>query len=152
MAEQIVEVVRGTVVESRHRVHAAVVDAAGLLRASAGDPEMVTFIRSAAKPFQALPVIAEGAMERFGITLEEISVICGSHSGEARHVDAVTSILRRIGLEIAMWLIWANMMRFPPGTLRSPPRRGRGRAAAPRIRRVRPAHRRGAPVGNQRQT
>ena len=99
MAEQNVEVVRGTVVESRHRVHAAVVDAAGLLRASAGDPEMVTFVRSAAKPFQALPVIAEGAMERFGITLEEVSVMCGSHSGESRHVDAVTSILRRIGMD-----------------------------------------------------
>lgn len=99
MAEQVVEVVRGTIIESRHRVHAAVVDAAGQVRASAGDPEMITFIRSAAKPFQALPVIAEGAMDRFGITLEEIAVACGSHSGEARHLAAVTSILRRIGLD-----------------------------------------------------
>jgi L-asparaginase II len=99
MGEAVVEVVRGTVVESRHRVHVAVVDAAGLMRASAGEPEMVTFIRSAAKPFQALPVISEGAMDRFGITLEEIAVACGSHSGEPRHVEAVTAILRRIGLD-----------------------------------------------------
>ena len=99
MGEAVVEVVRGTVVESRHRVHAAVVDAAGLVRASTGEPEMVTFIRSAAKPFQALPVISEGAMDRFGISLEEIAVACGSHSGEPRHVEAVTSILRRIGLD-----------------------------------------------------
>jgi L-asparaginase II len=99
MSEQVVEVVRGTVVESRHRVHAAVVDAAGLVRASAGDPEKVTFIRSAAKPFQAIPVIAEGAMDRFGITLDEIAVMCGSHSGEERHISAVTSILGRIGLD-----------------------------------------------------
>jgi L-asparaginase II len=99
MPEAVVEVVRGTVVESSHRVHAAVVDAAGLVRASTGDPDRVTFIRSAAKPFQALPVIAEGAMDRFGITLEEIAVACGSHSGEARHIEAVTSILRRVGLD-----------------------------------------------------
>lgn len=99
MGEAVVEVVRGAVVESRHRVHVAVVDAAGVVRASAGDAELVTFVRSAAKPFQALPVISEGAMDRFGITLEEIAVICGSHSGEPRHVAAVTSILRRIGLD-----------------------------------------------------
>lgn len=99
MAEQVVEVVRGTVVESIHRVHAAVVDAEGQMRASAGDPERATFIRSAAKPFQALPLIADGAMERFGISLEEIAVVCGSHAGEPRHIAAVTSILRRIGLD-----------------------------------------------------
>lgn len=99
MSEQVVEVVRGAAVESRHRVHAAVVDAAGLVRASAGDPEMITFVRSAAKPLQALAVIAEGAMDRFGFTLDEIAVICGSHSGEARHISAVTSILSRIGMD-----------------------------------------------------
>lgn len=99
MAEPVVEMVRGTVVESQHRVHAAVVDAEGRIRASVGDPDLVTFIRSAAKPFQALPVISDGAMDRFGVTLEELAVACGSHSGEARHVRVVTSLLQRIGLD-----------------------------------------------------
>jgi L-asparaginase II len=99
MTEQVVEVVRGVVVESRHRVHAAVIDADGRLRATAGDPEMTTFIRSAAKPFQALPVVSDGAMDRFGITLEELALCCGSHSGEARHVDGVHSVLAKIGLD-----------------------------------------------------
>lgn len=99
MSEQVVEVVRGAVVESRHRVHAVVVDAAALVRASAGDPDLVTFMRSAAKPFQALPVVEDGAMDRFGITLPEIAVMCGSHSGEARHIEAVSSILARIGVD-----------------------------------------------------
>ena len=99
MAEQVVEVVRGAIVESRHRVHVAVVDAGGRLRASAANPDLVTFVRSAAKPFQALPIISEGAMDRFGVTLEELAVACGSHSGEKRHVDAVTSLLQRIGLD-----------------------------------------------------
>lgn len=99
MGEAVVEVVRGTVVESLHRVHVAVVDAAGTMRASAGEPERVTFIRSAAKPFQALPIVSEGVLDRFGVTLEELAVACGSHSGEPRHVEAVTSLLRRIGLD-----------------------------------------------------
>jgi L-asparaginase II len=90
---------RGAVVESRHRIHAAIVDAEGRIRASAGDPGLVSFIRSAAKPFQAMPLVADGALDRFGITLEELAVACGSHSGEPRHVAAVESILRKVGLD-----------------------------------------------------
>jgi L-asparaginase II len=99
MTDQVVEIVRGRVVESRHRVHAAVVDAEGRTRASVGDPELMTFIRSAAKPFQALPIVADGAMDRFGITLEELALCCGSHSGQPAHVEVARSILRRIGLD-----------------------------------------------------
>jgi L-asparaginase II len=99
MSEASVEIYRGAVVESRHRIHAAVVDAGGRLRASAGDPDLVTYIRSAAKPFQAVPLVADGALDRFGISLEELAVACGSHEGSARHVAAASSILRKIGLD-----------------------------------------------------
>ncbi|HKV71189.1 MAG TPA: asparaginase, partial [Gemmatimonadales bacterium] len=61
-----VELVRGSIVESRHEVHAAVVDGDGKLVASAGDPDYVTFWRSAAKPFQAMPIVADGAADHFG--------------------------------------------------------------------------------------
>jgi L-asparaginase II len=97
--EGYVEVVRHGVVESRHRVHAAVVDSGERLRASLGDPDRVTFLRSAAKPFQALPVVADGAMDRFGIALEELAICCGSHSGEPRHLEVAGSLLRRLGLD-----------------------------------------------------
>lgn len=96
--ESVVEVTRGAVVESRHRVHVAVVDADGTLRAFSGDPEQVTFWRSAAKPFQALPVVDDGAFERFGITPRELALCCGSHSGTAAHVRAAESLLERIGV------------------------------------------------------
>src|SRR5438132_8000893 len=56
-----VEQIRGGVVESSHTVHAAVVDREGRLVARAGDPDLVTFWRSAAKPFQALPLVVDGA-------------------------------------------------------------------------------------------
>jgi len=97
--EHVVEVVRGAVVESRHRIHAVVVDAEGRRRAWAGDPELLTYFRSAAKPFQALPLVADGAIDRFGLTLEELAVCCGSHSGQPAHVEAAAAILRKVGME-----------------------------------------------------
>ncbi|HEX6373696.1 MAG TPA: asparaginase [Longimicrobium sp.] len=96
--ESVVEVMRGPVVESRHRVHVAVVDADGTLRAFSGDPDRVTFWRSAAKPIQALPVVDDGAMERFGITPRELALCCGSHSGTAAHVKVAESLLEKIGV------------------------------------------------------
>ncbi len=68
-----VEQVRGGVVEAWHDVHVAVVDATGRLVARAGDPQLLTFWRSAAKPFQALPLVADGVVERFGVTSEELA-------------------------------------------------------------------------------
>ena len=99
MTPAVVEVLRGLLVESRHRIHAAVVDAAGIVRASLGDPELVTFFRSAAKPFQALPLVSDGVIDRFGLTLEELAVCCGSHSGQDRHVAAALSVLEKIGMD-----------------------------------------------------
>jgi L-asparaginase II len=96
--QNVVELVRGAVPESRHRVSVAVVDADGRLRACAGDPEMVTFLRSAAKPFQALPLVEDGAAERFGLTDEELALCCGSHSGTPRHVAVAESILAKVGI------------------------------------------------------
>ena len=96
--ESVVEVTRGAVVESRHRVHVAVVDADGTLRAFSGDPDLVTFWRSSAKPIQALPVVDDGAFERFGLTPEELALICGSHAGTPAHVRVAESILEKIGL------------------------------------------------------
>jgi L-asparaginase II len=98
--ESVVEVLRGSVVESWHRVHVAVVDAGGTLRAYAGNADLVTFLRSAAKPFQALPLVEDGAYERFGLTPEELALCCGSHSGTERHVRLAQSVLAKAGVEV----------------------------------------------------
>src|SRR6266536_1041796 len=97
--EQLVEVWRGPLIESRHRGHLIAVDGNGATVASLGSPETVTFLRSSAKPFQALPVIASGAADRFGFTEQEIAIACGSHNGEPMHVAAVRSMLAKIGLD-----------------------------------------------------
>jgi L-asparaginase II len=95
--DAVIEVTRGGRVESRHRVAAALVDEHGQLRAWVGDPEFLTFFRSAAKPLQALPLVADGATETFGFGDAELAVCCASHSGQPQHIDAVRSILGKIG-------------------------------------------------------
>ena len=97
--EQLVEVWRGSLIESRHRGHLIAVDGTGTTIASLGSPETVTFLRSSAKPFQALPVVASGAADRFEFTEQEIAIACGSHNGEPMHVAAVRSMLAKIGLD-----------------------------------------------------
>jgi len=93
----LVEAIRGRVVETRHRVHAAVVDTDGRLIAHAGDPDLVTFWRSGAKPFQAFPLVADGVIEQFGITLPELALCCASHSSEPGQVQQVRDLLAKIG-------------------------------------------------------
>src|SRR5437667_10160042 len=88
---------RGSVLEPRHRVHVAVVDATGRLVASAGDPDYRTFWRSAAKPFQALPLVEDGAVERFGLNRHDLALACASHSSEPAQVALVRDFLQRIG-------------------------------------------------------
>jgi L-asparaginase II len=93
----LVELRRGSVVESRHRVHVAVVDGEGQLVARAGDPELITFWRSAAKPFQAMPLVTDGAADRFALTREELALCCASHSSEQGQVALVRDFLAKIG-------------------------------------------------------
>ena len=92
-----VEERRGDQTETVHRVHVAVVDADGALVARAGDPGLVTFWRSAAKPFQAMPLVADGAAERFGFSDAELALCCASHSSEPGQVEMVRALLAKIG-------------------------------------------------------
>lgn len=99
MAEVLVEVRRGQLVESYHRGYIAVVNSDGEIVSSVGDPNFLSYWRSSAKPIQALPVVESGAMEKWGITKKELALFCASHSGEDFHVDTVLEILRKIGVE-----------------------------------------------------
>ena len=92
-----VESRRGSFIESRHQVHVAVVDAQGQLVAQAGDPGYITFWRSAAKPFQAMPLLLDGAADRFGMSREELALCCASHSSEPGQVQLVRDFLAKIG-------------------------------------------------------
>ena len=101
METGVVEEVRGGVVEARHRVHAVVVDAAGAVLASAGDPEFPCMLRSAAKPLQALPAVRDGVIERYDLEARHVAVACGSHEGTPAHAATVAEVVARAGLPLA---------------------------------------------------
>ncbi|WP_309668942.1 asparaginase [Gemmatimonas sp.] len=94
-----VVVTRGGTVESRHRVHAAVVDANGTLLEGVRDPHTETWWRSCAKPFQVMPLVRAGGLERLGWGSSQLALACASHGGEPEHVALAESMLAGIGLE-----------------------------------------------------
>lgn len=93
-----VEVVRGTMVESRHRVHAVIVNAIGDVIHHWGDPDMAFYPRSAIKPLQALPLLVTGAAEAFNLTDEEVAFAASSHSSAPAHLMALEAWFDRVGL------------------------------------------------------
>ena len=98
MTDLHIEATRGELVESVHRVSVAVADLHGRLVAESGDPDLVTYWRSAAKPFQALPLVADGAADRFGLTPQELAWCCASPSSEPEHLAVTDAILAKLGL------------------------------------------------------
>jgi L-asparaginase II len=93
-----VEILRGGLVESIHDVYLAVATADARVVARAGRLEAPVLARSAIKPFQALPLVLDGAADRLGLTDRELALCCASHSGEPEHVDVARSILARAGV------------------------------------------------------
>lgn len=91
---------RGDMVETLHTVRVAVVDAAGATLVGQGDIDAVIPVRSAAKPFQAVPLI-EGPADRWALTDAEIALACASHNSETSQVAIVRALLDRIGLDEA---------------------------------------------------
>jgi L-asparaginase II len=94
----VIEVTRGPVVESRHEGIAAIMKPDGSVVASWGDIDHPILPRSANKPIQAMAFVESGAVERFGLGNEHISLACASHLGEKRHVETVRAWLKKVGL------------------------------------------------------
>jgi L-asparaginase II len=95
-----VEIRRGALVESRHVVHVAVAHADRGLVAGCGDAHHVSFVRSAIKMFQALPLAEDGVVERLPLTAEELALCTASHNAEPFHVAAAQSILAKAGVDV----------------------------------------------------
>ncbi len=86
-----VQVRRGGVVEASHRVHAATT-----WGESRGDPELVCFLRSSAKPLQAIPFV--DGYDR--LDDDEIAIACASHRAEPAQLAAVRKVLARAGATV----------------------------------------------------
>ena len=99
MTSALVHVLRGRLLESIHYGHIAVVDTRGRSVAVVGNEKMVTYWRSAAKPFQAMAVIMSGSADRYNLSEQELAVMASSHSGELIHTDTVRGILEKLDLD-----------------------------------------------------
>jgi len=107
-------VTRGDLLESVHRGRLAVCDPDGNVLEAVGDHEAYIYVRSAAKPFQALPLALSGAAEAFGLADSELAVACASHNAEEPHLAAVRSILRKVGLAEADLQSGAHLPLYEP--------------------------------------
>ncbi len=98
MPTLLAQVIRSDIVESEHYGHVAVAYADGASVASAGRPDYTCYLRSSAKPLQALAVAESGALEAFGLSDRHLAVMCGSHAGLDQHTRVVAEVLSAAGL------------------------------------------------------
>ena len=113
ITEELVDVTRGNLTESRHRGLIAVVNAEGKLLYSAGNPQEVVYARSSMKPVQAIPLVETGAAKQFGFTDADLALACASHNGEAQHTERVQSILKRTDLDVSDLQCGIHNPRWP---------------------------------------
>ena len=95
----LVEVTRGSLVESRHRGAIAVARTDGELLLAIGDVTRPVYPRSAVKLLQAVPLVESGAAQAFGLDDAELAVACASHSGDRVHVETVRGLLAKAGIK-----------------------------------------------------
>jgi len=89
---------RGEVEESAHRGDVVEVDLSGRVIRALGDPERLTNLRSAVKPFGLVALLEAGGEREFGLEPQELAIMAGSHSGEDLHVRTLQALFRRTGI------------------------------------------------------
>jgi L-asparaginase II len=112
--QPIFELTRGNLVESTHFGAVAVVDSLGHLLAWYGNPQSVTFMRSSAKPLQALPLIEGGGDQTFHLTSKEIAILCASHEGTDEHVEVIKGIQAKISVQESDLLCGTHLLSHLP--------------------------------------
>ena len=109
----VARVIRGGRTESQHRGAVAVVDQDGRLLAFQGDAELPVYLRSTAKPFQAMPLLGAGGEREFRLRDDDIALLCASHGGEPRHVRVASRMLARGGFRVSDLECGADMPMDP---------------------------------------
>jgi L-asparaginase len=109
-----VRLLRDGIPESSHRVHVVVCDQRGRVLMRAGDPQLLAFVRSALKPFQATVYVSSGAAERYGAGGRGLAIACASHAGTTVHAREAFRLLWGAQLEVE------QLQCPPPGPGMSP--------------------------------
>ena len=103
----LVEVRRGSTVESRHRGAVAVAAPDGRPAAAVGDPTLPVTLRSGVKPLAIAALGPAGAIDAFALSDEELALMASSHSGSDRAVEIQRRLLERLGIA-------RDVLRNPP--------------------------------------
>lgn len=126
--EPVFELTRGQTLESVHFGAIAVVDSNGQLLAHYGNPAANPFLRSTAKPFQALALIERQGHLKYGLDEREIAITCASHSGTPEHVQVIQSIHKKTGFSESDLMCG---MHFPMHEATTNEMRARGESPTP---------------------
>jgi L-asparaginase II len=97
---RLADILRGPHVESTHHGAYAVTDATGRIVLSGGDPHLPVFPRSAIKALQALPLLTEGAADRFALPDAALALACASHTGLPEHTQTAAAMLHAAGRDL----------------------------------------------------
>lgn len=99
MPVKLAEVMRSEMVESVHRGDVVVANSNGEILLQLGDAKRFTFLRSSAKPLQAMAVLQLGIAEKYALDLKEIAIIISSHSGEKEHIGILQQLIEKVGIQ-----------------------------------------------------
>lgn len=94
-----VEVIRGSQIESRHRVAASIYSRNKNYIDSFGDDNLIIYPRSSLKPIQALPLIITKTAENFQLGDQELALACASHRGESFHISILQNWMKKAGIK-----------------------------------------------------
>ena len=92
---ELLRVLRGGHLDTVHRGSFVLLKPDGEAVLSGADPEKRAFLRSSAKPLQAVPLVESGAADEFGLTDRELALVCASHAGRDEHVGTAGAILSK---------------------------------------------------------
>jgi len=98
MTEVLVEEYRGGLLENVHEGHICGVSDDGKVKYAVGNPQHRMFLRSSAKPIQAIPAILHGVDERYLLEEPEVAMMAASHRAEPVHVAALESMMAKTGV------------------------------------------------------
>lgn len=99
MKEAFLHVKRGKFTENLHRCHIVAVDKKGEPIFVRGKEDYFTCLRSAAKPFQAIPLMLNNLDKYFSLEEKEVAAFCGSLNGEAFQIEVIRKILQKAGID-----------------------------------------------------
>ena len=98
MSVPLVEITRSGIVEEIHRGSIVVIQDNKMIR-TLGNADVITPMRSTAKPFQLLPLLKNGGRKTYNLSDAEIAVMVSSHNGEKAHIETIRNLLARTNLD-----------------------------------------------------